>query len=91
MKVLLVVGFTEAISIAKAIEERHTEYEVDPNQELIAIGSGNIIGSFAQSYPSTASFSRSAIQDHAPPKEHSVRRLEDMPNVFPKETKRNIT
>ena len=60
---LAVVGFTEAISIAKAIEERHTEYEVDPNQELIAIGSGNIIGSFAQSYPSTASFSRSAIQD----------------------------
>lgn len=60
---LAVVGFTEAISIAKSIEERHTEYEVDPNQELIAIGSGNIIGSFAQSYPSTASFSRSAIQD----------------------------
>ena len=60
---LAVVGFTEAISIAKAIEEKHTEYEVDPNQELIAIGSGNIIGSFAQSYPSTASFSRSAIQD----------------------------
>jgi len=60
---LAVVGFTEAISIAKSIEEHHTEYEVDPNQELIAIGSGNIIGSFAQSYPSTASFSRSAIQD----------------------------
>ena len=60
---LVVVGFTEAISIAKAIEEKHTEYEVDPNQELIAIGSGNIIGSFAQSYPATASFSRSAIQD----------------------------
>lgn len=60
---LAVVGFTEAISIAKAIEEKHTEYEVDPNQELIAIGSGNIIGSFAQSYPATASFSRSAIQD----------------------------
>jgi len=60
---LAVVGFTEAISIAKAIEEKHTEYEVDPNQELIAIGSGNIIGSFVQSYPATASFSRSAIQD----------------------------
>ena len=60
---LAVVGFTEAISIAKSIEEHHTEYEVYPNQELIAIGSGNIIGSFAQSYPSTASFSRSAIQD----------------------------
>ena len=60
---LAVVGFTEAISIAKAIEEKHTDYQVDPNQELIAIGSGNIIGSFVQSYPTTASFSRSAIQD----------------------------
>jgi len=60
---LAVVGFTEAISIAKSIEERHTDYEVDPNQELIAIGSGNIIGSLVQSYPATASFSRSAIQD----------------------------
>lgn len=60
---LAMVGFTEAISIAKAIEERHTEYEIDPNQELIALGSANIIGSFAQSYPATASFSRSAIQD----------------------------
>lgn len=60
---LAVVGFTEAISIAKAIEEKHTGYQVDPNQELIAVGSGNIIGSFVQSYPTTASFSRSAIQD----------------------------
>ena len=60
---LAMVGFTEAISIAKAIEERQTEYEVDPNQELIALGSANIVGSFAQSYPTTASFSRSAIQD----------------------------
>jgi SulP family sulfate permease len=60
---LAVVGFTEAISIAKAIEEKHTDYQVDPNQELIAVGSGNIIGSFMQSYPTTASFSRSAIQD----------------------------
>jgi len=60
---LAVVGFTEAISIAKAIEEKHTDYQVDPNQELIAVGSGNIIGSFVQSYPTTASFSRSAIQD----------------------------
>lgn len=60
---LAVVGFTEAISISKAIEEKHTDYQVDPNQELIAVGSGNIIGSFVQSYPTTASFSRSAIQD----------------------------
>lgn len=62
---LAIVGFTEAISIAKSIEERRNQYEVNPNQELIAIGSGNIIGSFAQSYPTTASFSRSAVQDQA--------------------------
>ncbi len=61
--VLALVGFTEAISIAKSIEEKHPEYNIDPNQELIALGSSNIVGSFAQTYPITASFSRSAIQD----------------------------
>lgn len=61
--VLALVGFTEAISVAKLIEENHPEYSIDANQELIALGSSNVIGSFAQSYPVTASFSRSVIQE----------------------------
>ena len=62
---LALVAFMEAISVAKAIEEKHKEYTVDPNQELIALGSSNIVGSFFQSYPATGGFSRTAVNDQA--------------------------
>ena len=50
---LALVAFMEAISVAKAIEEKHKDYTINPNQELIALGSANIMGSFFQSYPTT--------------------------------------
>jgi len=62
---LALVAFMEAISIAKTIEEKHKNYFIDPNQELIALGSANIIGSFFQSYPTTGGFSRTAVNDQA--------------------------
>jgi solute carrier family 26 protein len=37
-------------------------YEVDPNQELLAQGMGNVFGSFFSCMPVTASLSRSTIQ-----------------------------
>lgn len=37
-------------------------YKINPNQELIAIGVANTIGSVFHSYPATGSFSRSALQ-----------------------------
>jgi MFS superfamily sulfate permease-like transporter len=40
----------EAISVAKAIEEKK-DYSINPNQELIALGASNIVGSLFQSYP----------------------------------------
>ena len=40
-------------------------YKVVPNQELIALGLGNIIGSFFQTYPATGGFSRTAVNDQA--------------------------
>jgi SulP family sulfate permease len=55
----------EAISVAKAIEEKHKDYEVNPNQELIALGASNMIGSLFQSYPTTGGFSRTAVNDQA--------------------------
>jgi SulP family sulfate permease len=55
----------EAISVAKAIEEKHTDYKVDSNQELIALGTSNILGSLFQSYPTTGGFSRTAVNDQA--------------------------
>ncbi|MCB9225337.1 MAG: sulfate permease [Crocinitomicaceae bacterium] len=62
---LALVGFTEAISIAKSMEHRHDDYKVNPSQELIALGASNIIGSFFQAYPSTGGFGRSAVNDQA--------------------------
>ncbi|MBF0193530.1 MAG: sulfate permease [Magnetococcales bacterium] len=58
--VISLVGFMEAISIAKAMAAK-TKDRVDPNQELIGQGLANIIGSLGQSYPASGSFSRSAV------------------------------
>ena len=60
---IALVGYLEAISIGRAIEERNNEDRIDANQELVALGMSNVVGSFFQSYPVTASFSRSAIND----------------------------
>lgn len=62
---LALVGYLEAISIGKALEVKSGEETIDANQELLALGSSNIIGSFFQAYPVTASFSRSAINHQA--------------------------
>ena len=62
---LALIAFMEAISVAKAVEERHTNYKVKPNQELVALGAANIVGSFFQSYPTTGGFSRTAVNDVA--------------------------
>jgi len=62
---LALIGFMEAISIAKSIEIKHNNYKVKPNKELIALGFGNIIGSFFQTYPATGGFARTAVNDQA--------------------------
>jgi SulP family sulfate permease len=62
--VISLVGFMEAISIAKAIAAK-TKERLDPNQELVGQGLANIVGSFSQSYPVSGSFSRSAVNFNA--------------------------
>ncbi len=58
--VITLVGFMEAISIAKAMAVR-TKQRINPNQELIGQGLANIIGSMSQSFPVSGSFSRTAV------------------------------
>ena len=58
---LAMVGYLETISIGKSLEAKQDDYRIRPNQELIALGLGNMVGSFFKSYPTTSSFSRSAI------------------------------
>lgn len=58
---LAMIGYLEAVSIGKGIEDKSNEDRLDANQELRALGLSNMLGSFFQSYPVTASFSRSAL------------------------------
>ncbi|MCX8086531.1 MAG: SulP family inorganic anion transporter [Rhodocyclaceae bacterium] len=62
--VISLVGFMEAISIAKAIAAK-TKDKIDPNQELIGQGLANIVGSLTQAFPVSGSFSRSAVNMNA--------------------------
>jgi len=64
MIIISLLGFMEAISIAKAMATR-TGQRLDPNQELIGQGLSNILGSIGQSYPVSGSFSRSAVNFQA--------------------------
>ena len=62
---LALVAFMEAISISKAVQAKHNNYELKPNNELIALGAANFIGSLFQSYPTTGGFSRTAVNDQS--------------------------
>jgi sulfate permease, SulP family len=58
--IISLLGFMEAISIAKAMAAK-TGQRLDPNQELIGQGIANIVGSMGRSFPVSGSFSRSAV------------------------------
>ncbi len=62
--VISLVGFMEAISIAKAIAAK-TRQRIDPNQELVGQGLANIISSLTHGFPVSGSFSRSAVNMNA--------------------------
>jgi len=55
-----IIGLVEAISISKAIST-NTRQKIDSNQEFIGQGISNLVSSFFQCFPSSGSFSRSAI------------------------------
>ncbi|HEX9183499.1 MAG TPA: SulP family inorganic anion transporter [Burkholderiales bacterium] len=62
--IISLIGFMEAISIAKAIAAR-TRQRLDANQELLGQGLANLAGSFTQCFPASGSFSRSAVSFQA--------------------------
>ncbi|WVQ82163.1 hypothetical protein IAT38_004291 [Cryptococcus sp. DSM 104549] len=62
--VATIILLLEHISIAKSFG-RLNGYKINPNQELIAIGVNNTIGTLFSAYPSTGSFSRSALKSKA--------------------------
>ncbi|KAJ6892277.1 hypothetical protein NC651_025471 [Populus alba x Populus x berolinensis] len=56
------VAILESVGIAKALAAKNG-YELDSSQELFGLGLANILGSFFSAYPSTGSFSRSAVNN----------------------------
>ena len=58
--VIAVVGYMEAISVAKAIAVQ-TRQRIDANQGLVGQGLGNIVSGLSGAYPVAGSFSRSAV------------------------------
>jgi len=61
LPVATIILLLEHIAISKSFG-RVNGYKIDPNQELIAIGVTNTIGSVFNAYPATGSFSRSALK-----------------------------
>ncbi|XP_043248167.1 solute carrier family 26 member 10-like isoform X1 [Colletes gigas] len=59
--VITMVSYTISMSMALIFAQK-LGYEVDSNQELMAQGTGNLVGSFFSCMPFTASLSRSLIQ-----------------------------
>jgi len=57
----IIVGFMESISIARQLAAQN-DYALDTNRELLGLGAANFLGSMFQAYPTTGSFSRSAIK-----------------------------
>lgn len=62
---IALIGFTESIAVAKSIQKKHKNYEVNASQELLALGLANIGGSFFQSFPTMGGFARSAVNDQS--------------------------
>lgn len=62
---ICIISFIESLAIAKTLESRHKNYRINPNQELIALGLAKIAGAFFQAFPTTGSFTRSAVNDDA--------------------------
>ncbi|MBK8968890.1 MAG: solute carrier family 26 protein [Saprospiraceae bacterium] len=59
------VGFMESFAVAKAIQTKHKNYQVQANQELVGLGLANFGAAFFQGYPVTGGFSRTAVNDQA--------------------------
>ena len=61
---IALIAFMEAISVANTYASRN-RYEIDANQELVALGFANVAGAVFRGYPVTGGFSRTAVNGQA--------------------------
>ena len=64
--VIALIGFMESLAVAVSVDEPEDgEDGVEANQELVALGLANVIGSFFSSFPVAGSFGRTAVSSKA--------------------------
>lgn len=61
---LALLQFMTLVSIGRTFSAKH-HYAIGPNQELVAMGSANLVSSLSGGVPISGSFSRSAVNDQA--------------------------
>jgi high affinity sulfate transporter 1 len=60
---IAIVGYTDNVLTARAFAARN-DYEIDANQELLALGASNVGTGFLQGFPVSSSGSRTALADN---------------------------
>lgn len=55
-----VVGFVESVSVGRTLAAKRRE-RLDPDQELVALGAGNVAAAFTGGLPVTGGFARSVV------------------------------
>jgi SulP family sulfate permease len=61
--VIVFIGFMESVSVAKSLAAKRRQ--IEPNQELVALGMANIAAGFTGGYPVPGGFSRSVVNSNA--------------------------
>ncbi len=62
---IALISFMESYAVARAIQRKHRDEDVQANGELVALGLANLAGAFFQAHPVTGGFSRTAVNDQA--------------------------
>ena len=57
---ITIIGYVESVAVAK-VYARKNHYEIDPNQELVALGAANAAAGLFSGQPVTGGFSRTAV------------------------------
>lgn len=55
-----VIGFVESVSVAQTLAAKRRE-RIDPDQELVGLGTANLASAFSGGYPVTGGFARSVV------------------------------
>jgi sugar phosphate isomerase/epimerase len=63
--IICIISFIESLSISKTIAGKKEGQSIDANKELMGLGLSKVVGSFFLGYPSTGSFTRSAVNNEA--------------------------